>query len=161
MSPFLRKSASGQLPLLALLLLILLPWPALSGAASLSGRVSDVYEGYRLLLLTDDGRRVSVTLNGLTHPNNISRSWKRIAKRHLHMLLAGRVVTVDYTMKSPRGVILGLVRHGGADVGLRMLQDGMATFDRRSLLPPTTRDSYQQAQDDARRRAVGYWQPAR
>lgn len=161
MPPKLRKPARGQLLMLALLALILLPWPALSCAASLTGRVSDVYEGYRLLLVTDEGRRYSVTLNGLAHPNNINRSWKRIAKRHLHMLLAGRVVTVEHTMKRPRDVILGLVRHGGADVGLRMLRDGMATVAPRSLLPPATRDSYQQAQDQARRRAVGYWQPAR
>ena len=161
MPPSQRKSATGQLPLLTLLILTLLCWSPFSGAASLTGRVSDVYEGYRILLVTDQGHRLSVTLKGLSHPPNIDRNGKRVIKRHLHMLLAGRVVSVDYTMKRPRGVILGLVRHGGADVGLRMLQDGMATLDRQSSLPPATRDRYQQAQNEARRRAVGYWQPAR
>jgi endonuclease YncB( thermonuclease family) len=157
----LRKLRSGLTPIPALFLLTCLIGSAHLHAADLSGRVSDVTDAYRLLLVTDEGQRYSITLNGLALPDANTRTWQRIARRHLHMLLAGRVVSVSYTMKSPRGVILGLVRHGGADVGLRMLQDGMAVTHPSSLLTPATRTRYQQAQQEARRRGVGLWQPAR
>ncbi len=156
-----RKPISGRHRLLVQFLLAIFIWPALSHAETLSGRVSDVTDAYRLLLVSDEGRRYSVTLNGLALPESNKRTWQRIARRHLHMLLAGRVVSVDYTMKTPRGVILGLVRHGGADIGLRMLQDGMAVTNPRGILTPATRTRYQQAQLEAQRRGVGYWQPAR
>jgi endonuclease YncB( thermonuclease family) len=136
-------------------------YPSFSLASEISGRVTDVPDAYRILLLTDENRRMTVRLKGLALPESNNRNWQRIARRHLHMLLAGRVVSVEYAMKSPRGVILGLVRHGGADIGLRMLRDGLAVTDHRSLLDPATRTRYQQAQEEARRRGVGYWQPAR
>jgi endonuclease YncB( thermonuclease family) len=161
MTQNLRKPTSGHHRLLVQLLLACLLWPPLIHAATLSGRVSDVTDAYRLLLVTSEGRRLSVTLNGLALPEPNNRTWQRLARRHLHMLLAGRVVSVEHTMKHPRGVILGLVRHGGADIGLRMLRDGLAVIDHRSLMDPATRTRYQEAQEEARRRRVGFWQPAR
>lgn len=157
----LHKPASASDRRLWPLLLICLLYPLFGQAAKLSGRVSDVPDAYRVLLVTDDNRRLTVVLNGLALPEANHRNWQRIARRHLHMLLAGRVVSVEHTMKPSRGVILGLVRHGGADVGLRMIQDGLAVIDRRSLLAPAVKTRYQEALNEARRRRVGYWQPAR
>lgn len=156
----LHKPVSGRYRLLPALLLACLLYPPFSSAAEISGRVSDVPDAYRILLVTDDNRRLTVSLNGLALADPNNRNWQRIARRHLHMLLAGRVVTVEHTMKSSRGVILGLVHHGGADIGLRMIGDGLAVLDRRSLLNPAIRARYQEAQNEARRRRVGFWQTA-
>ncbi len=161
MKPNSHKPVSVRLRQLLWLLLACLLSPTFSQAAEISGRVSDVPDAYRILLVTDDNRRLNITLSGLTLPDPNNRNWQRIARRHLHMLLAGRVVSVEHTMKRSRGVIIGLVRHGGADIGLRMIGDGLAVIDRRSLLTPAVRARYLEAQNEAQRRRVGFWQPAR
>jgi endonuclease YncB( thermonuclease family) len=139
----------------------LLLLPLLSSATPLSGRVSDIPDANRLILLTENGRRLQIALVGLALPDPDNLKWRHIAKRHLHMLIAGRVVSVETTAVDRRGVILGVVRHGGADVGLRLLNSGLAVIHKRAPPPADIQTIYQQAQQEARRRGMGYWQHSR
>ena len=77
------------------------------------------------------------------------------------MLLAGRFVTVDVITRHPGGVILGRVLHGGADVGLQMLKSGLAEAAADDGLDPALMKRYRQAEQEARSRQMGYWQPVR
>jgi endonuclease YncB( thermonuclease family) len=77
------------------------------------------------------------------------------------MLLAGRYVTVDFTMRDKQGVILGEVRHGGADVGLRLLRSGLAVIRNDAPLSSALKNRYLQAEEEARRRGMGVWQSPR
>lgn len=130
-----------------------------SQAADLSGQVVAVPSAKQIILQTDQGRRLRITLIGITTPADRG-TWADIGKRHLHMLLAGRFVTVEAVTHSPGGVILGRVLHGGADIGLRLLQSGLAEAAA-SNLDPTLRQKYQQAEQTARSRRMGYWQTNR
>ena len=135
--------------------------PVTATATTLSGQVIAVPDANRIILHTEDGRRLAVALIGVKLPDNAQRKWREIGKRHLAMLLSGRFVTVDFTMRDDRGVILGEVRHGGADIGLRLLLSGLAVSRPDTPMPTDLKKQYQAAQDEARRRGMGFWQSHR
>jgi len=147
------------LPYLLCLIAILLP-PASAWATDLSGQVIAVPDATRIVLQTEQGARLRVKLAGIRYPRNLLGG-ADIGKRHLHMLLAGRFVTVDVITRHPGGVILGRVLHGGADVGLQMLKSGLAEAARNDGLDPALMKRYRQAEQEARSRQMGYWQPVR
>ena len=143
------------------LLLACLLLPLAVSAADLAGQVIAVPDANRIILLTQDERRLPVALLGLGVPGPNDRAWRKIGRRHLQMLLAGRFVKVESITRSTTGVILGEVRHGGADIGLRLLLSGLAIIRDDANIPPQTRHKYQQAEQEARRRGMGYWQSGR
>jgi endonuclease YncB( thermonuclease family) len=151
-----RLMARRLLTLLACLVL-----PLYSAAASLSGQVVAVPDANRIILQTEDGRRLPIALLGLAVPGSANRQWRKIGRRHLQMLLSGRFITVDTTMRDKRGVIFGVVRHGGADMGLRLLRSGLAVTRDHTALSSALKGAYQQAEQEARRRGMGYWQETR
>ncbi len=144
-----------------LLLLTCLLLPFNTPATTLSGQVIAVPDANRIILLTADDRRLPIALLGLDVAGQRTGKWRKIGKRHLHMLLAGRFVSVDFTTRDKQGVILGVVRHGGADIGLRLLHSGLAVINRNQALPSALMESYQQAEQEARRRGMGFWQAVR
>ena len=144
---------------LLFLLIALLPLTS-AQAGDLSGRVIAVPDATRIVLQTEQGERLRVKLAGIRYPRGLLGG-ADIGKRHLHMLLAGRFVTVDVITRHPGGVILGRVLHGGADVGLQMLKSGLAEASADDGLDPALTKSYRQAEQEARSRQMGYWQPAR
>jgi endonuclease YncB( thermonuclease family) len=139
---------------LILFLFSMLPLAPTLGA-ELSGRVIAVPDATRITLQTEQGARLRIKLAGIRYPRNMLRG-ADVGKRHLHMLLAGRFVTVEVIMHTPGGVILGKVLHGGADVGLQMLQAGLAETDP-TALDPAVRQRYREAERKARSREIGYW----
>jgi endonuclease YncB( thermonuclease family) len=149
----------SRLWLLALLGCLLPPLP--SFAASLSGQVIAVPDAYRIILHTENGRRLPIVLLGLAVPGSANPQWRKTGRRHLRMLLSGHFVTVDYTGRDKQGVILGVVRHGGADIGLRLLHSGLAVIHDHTVLSSELKGAYLRAEQEARRRGMGYWQNTR
>ncbi|MEW8539292.1 MAG: hypothetical protein AB2565_06420 [Candidatus Thiodiazotropha endolucinida] len=88
-------------------------------AAMLEGQVVGILSGDRITLRPADGIYREIKLSGIRIPTR-DKNMKKIAQRHLNMLLAGRFVSVEYNTLSARGVILGTVLHGGSDMALRM-----------------------------------------
>jgi endonuclease YncB( thermonuclease family) len=141
------------------LLIFLLPGLVLANnchGATMQGQVVEIHSGDRITIKRTDGLYKAVKLSGIRVPSP-DKSSGRIAKRHLGMLLSGRYVSVEYTTLSPAGVILGRVLHGGSDIALRMLTDGLAVVDRTRLRAARLR-RYEQAEATARSRGLGYWQ---
>lgn len=142
--------------LILLLGILALPWQTF--AASLTGQVSNIPTDTQIVLQTTDGRRQLITLVGIKSPPFVGRR-ASIGKRHLHTLLAGRFVTVDSITRSASGVILGRVLYGGSDVGLRLIRSGLAQVaDSPTPLDAELYHQYMQAEEEARRRKMGYWQ---
>jgi endonuclease YncB( thermonuclease family) len=125
-------------------------------AATLQARVINVDSGVQIQIKTTDGRFRWVKLAGIQIPTQ-SKIWLANARRHLAMLLAGRMVTVDYQKLTAKGVILGIVRHGGANVALQMLKAGLARVSDGDLLKPQTLKLYLKHESQARNRGVGLW----
>ncbi|MES9850696.1 MAG: thermonuclease family protein [Candidatus Thiodiazotropha sp. L084R] len=72
-------------------------------------------------------------------------------------LSAGRAISVEYRVVMANGVILGTVKHGGADISLRMLKAGMARIADEAHLDPKTRRDYLAAETLAKSRRMGLW----
>jgi endonuclease YncB( thermonuclease family) len=126
-------------------------------AATMQGQVVGILSGDRITIKAADGVHREIKLIGIRIPAIHSRS-QMIAKRHLGMLLAGRYISVKYTTLSAKGVILGTVLHGGADMALRMLSDGLATVVAHPRLQAPRLRRYEQAEASARARGLGFWQ---
>lgn len=136
-------------------LLLMLSLPAQS--ASLVGRVFAVQSGSQITVSTDDGKFRNVILMGVAVPGRGS-SAGRNAKRQLHSLLAGQVVTIEYRTLNPLGVIIGTVYRGGADMNLRLIQSGLARAKSEKGLDREMLDRYRTAEQQARQRHLGLWQ---
>ncbi|MEW8498269.1 MAG: thermonuclease family protein [Candidatus Thiodiazotropha taylori] len=128
-----------------------------SHAASIQGHVINVDSGELIQIKSSDGRYRQVKLLGIHIPRH-SKVGSIDAKRHLAMLLAGRVVTVEYQKLTTKGVILGLVRHGGTDVALQMLKAGLARVSIGDPINPQTLGVYQAYEARARNSGMGLWQ---
>jgi endonuclease YncB( thermonuclease family) len=143
-------------------LILLLPGLVLANnchAATMQGQVVEILSGDRITIKRTDGVFKEVKITGI-HIPTLDRTSEQIAKRHLGMLLAGRYVSVEYTTLTPRGVILGRVLHGGADIALRMLSDGLAVVNH-TLIQASRLRTYEQAEASARTRRLGFWQKLR
>jgi endonuclease YncB( thermonuclease family) len=141
---------------LSIFLLLIFTTVNNSLAASIQGQVVNIISGDRITIKRTDGVLREVKLTGIQLPSPDKASG-RIAKQHLSMLLAGRYVEVEYTTLSAKGVILGRVLHGGSDIALRMLSDGLAVVNDSPLQPARLRQ-YKQAEATARTRGLGFWQ---
>jgi endonuclease YncB( thermonuclease family) len=129
-------------------------------AATLEGQVIEIHSGDRITVKKTNGTYREVKLVGIRIPS-LDKQSAQIAKRHLGMLLAGHYISVEYTALSSRGFILGTVLHGGSDIALRMLSDGLAMVANPSRLPPSRLRQYEQAEATARMRGLGFWQKLR
>jgi endonuclease YncB( thermonuclease family) len=125
-------------------------------AATIQGQVIGVDSGEQIQIKTSDGRFRQIKLAGIYIPTH-SRIWVANARRHLAMLLAGRIITVEYQKLTTKGVILGLVRHGGTDVALQMLKSGLARVSTGDQLNPQTLGIYQAYESRARNSGMGIW----
>jgi endonuclease YncB( thermonuclease family) len=141
------------------LLAILLP-ASNCQAASMQGQVIEILSADRITIKTSDAPPREIKLIGIRIPN-VDRRARGAAKRHLGMLLAGRYISVEYTTLSSRGVILGTVLHGGSDIALRMLSDGLAMAVDHPQLQASIVRRYKQAEASARNRGLGFWQKLR
>jgi endonuclease YncB( thermonuclease family) len=141
---------------LSIFLLLIFTTVNNSFAAGIQGQVVKIISGDRITIKRTDGVLREVKLTGI-HVPSPDKASGRIAKRHLSMLLAGRYVEVEYTTLSAKGVILGRVLHGGSDIALRMLSDGLAVVNHSPLQPSRLRQ-YKQAEATARARGLGFWQ---
>ncbi len=143
------------------LLLLLLPFSSVSFAANLSGQVINISEDNRILLQTPSGQRHWIELSGI-RPAPFSGRKSAFVKRQLQTLIAGRFVSVEPAARLPSGVILGRVLHGGDDIGLRLIRSGLAlAADTGSSIGSDLQRAYRQAEAQARRHKMGYWQITR
>ena len=143
--------------LVPVLLLGLLLFPATSPAAqAIDGRPASVTGGDRLLLLTEDGRRLTLRLAGIEESPGDGGA----ARRQLQMLVLGKPVRVEVSSRVRGGGLVGRVLLGGMDVGLRLLATGLVRH-RPGELEPALEAGYREAEAAARRRHLGIWSTSR
>lgn len=81
------------------------------------------------------------------------------AKEHLSDLVVGQDVTVEWNKRGRYGRIIGKVLHGGQDVNLGMVGEGLAWWYRKYSREqsPADRGLYEAAEDTARTEQRGLW----
>ena len=147
----------SNLPCLRVILCCLLLVSVQTAAAMeiMSGRPTRVISGNELELLSSDGTLHRVKLSGIdTLPPN--QPWGAAARRHLQTLVMGRSVRFFYRRGERMEKIRGQLRHGGADVNIRLLSAGLARLDP-SALSRADAERYAAAERTARTAGLGIW----
>ncbi len=130
-------------------------WVSQIQAASIEGKILNVLSGDRVEIITTNKRTYTISLRGIKSPET-ERYAKRMAKKHLAMLVAGKTVFIEYNQIGRNRVILGTLKLGGSDINLRQVHDGMAKAVPK-LLPPILKEQYQTAESKARQNKLGIW----
>lgn len=144
--------------LIALLATLLLVQAA--AAQPLPGRVLRVIDGDSLVLDVR-GSHYQIELSGIDAPE-LNQPWGDVARIRLQQLLGGAFVVVN-TQPDDGYKMTGSIEFKQADIGLRMLNDGLAwSLWRQAGGEPgtlTTRPlhAYQQAENAARTAKRGLW----
>lgn len=121
------------------------------------GNVLAVEDSDRVKIATDEGNIYSLTLLGVDAPDEKQDHFKN-AKKRLAELVRGKEVTV-ILRTNEMNETFATVYAGAEDVGLRLIQDGLAWYSPRRGRDQNAadRDKYIQAENSARSAKTGLW----
>lgn len=148
----------------ALVGLVLAFGPGFSPAASaerLVGTVVGIADGDTVTVLDSTRTQHKVRLAGIDAPEKRQPFGNR-SRQTLANLVFRRQVTVEWNKKDRYRRVVGVVRVGDADAGLKLVRAGMAWHYTAYAREQSSRDRvlYGQAQDDARSSRRGLWADA-
>jgi endonuclease YncB( thermonuclease family) len=123
-----------------------------------NGIVHHVADGDSLSLTLTDGRRIAVRILGIDAPE-LGQPFADIARQYLKNLIEGRIVNITTLKIDPFGRAVASVMHDGQDVGLTLIQAGLAWHFKRfeAEQSRTDRQAYAAAERGARQASVGLW----
>ncbi len=131
-----------------------------ASASVLQGRVVEVHDG-RTVTVENTGRLIKVALKATDAPEK-DQPYGDVARQHLASLVLNRQVVIEYTGLGPEAILIGRVLCDDTDIGLQMIRDGAAWFDRSyetNLGGPVSR-LYAESEQAARGERRGLWQDA-
>lgn len=144
---------------LFVILLTIICCSALSAARAntLYGRVIAVHDG-QTMTIENTGRSIKVALMHAAPPEK-DQPYADIARQHLADLVLNRQVTVEYTGLGAGNQLVARVFCDNRDIGLQMIRDGVAWFDRREMseLDEAERRVYAASEEAARNEHRGLW----
>ena len=129
-----------------------------SRVVRLRGNVLAVEDSDRVKVAADDGSVYSATLIGVDAPDD-KQSYYKKAKKRLTELVNGKEVTV-MLRTNEKEESYAVVYAGAEDVGLRLIQEGLAWYSpvRSGAQSAADREKYQQAQATAKAAKSGLWE---
>src|SRR5947209_1836511 len=127
-------------------------------ANTIQGRVVEIHDG-KTMTVENTGRQIKVALK-LAAPPETDQPFADIARVHLSGLVLNRQVRVEYTGLGAGAILMGRVFCDDRDIGLQMIRDGVAWFDRsyESELTEAERQVYANSEQAARNEHRGIWQ---
>jgi tetratricopeptide (TPR) repeat protein len=151
------KNYCRSLTLVIFCSVCLVPFHSVS-AAVLRGSVVEVLDGSTITVNVDK-RLIKVRLCTVTAPTK-GDALAEIAAFHLASLIKGKQVEIDYKGLDQDGSIAGIVTLTDTDIGMQMVRDGAAKYNRAydSVLPEQSRRLYEESEQAARREGRGIWQ---
>lgn len=140
-----------------LLPLLLLCAAAPANALVLRGIVTDVPDGKSIVIFSNN-RKLTVVLEGVEAPE-LKQEFGDVARQHLESLILNKPVEVEFSEIQP-GHVVGRVTCNKLDIGLQVIRDGAAWYDRREevALTDVERGVYADAEQSARNEQRGIWQ---
>lgn len=122
----------------------------------IEGRVVRVVDGDTIVV--DHGQRDRVRLSGIDTPKR-DQPWGDAAKREMRRLVAGKDVSVNWYKRDRWDQLIENVYVDGEDVGLLMVEMGMAWHFKRYVheQTPEARKAYARAEKAAQRAGKGLW----
>ncbi len=140
---------------------LMIVFPSLVTAYSMSGRVVRVDDGNTVTIVDSNNIQHTVRLQGVQAPG-LNRFHGVRSRDNLQGMVGGRHVVIDYDLTSGYRTPTGRFYLGYDDVNLQQIQDGMARYKPGELaaVKKTKRD-YTAAQEHAKAQARGIWYPPR
>jgi micrococcal nuclease len=140
------------------LLALSLSFPTRGSASSLPGKVVEVLDGERIILLSLN-RPMKIKLIGVAAPA-AGQPYEDIARQHLSSLILDKFVVVRYTSLRSDGYLVGQVMLNDMDIGEQVIRDGTAWYDKSegSNLAEQNRAEYLGCEQAARGEGRGLWQ---
>ena len=126
-------------------------------AMTLRGMAVDAVDGETINVKVDN-RIVTVRLAAVTAPGK-GQTLADVVRSHLELLTKEKQVSIDYSILPQAGTIVGIVTVDGTDIGMQMIRDGAALYNRKYQIdvPPDSRALYEQSEQAARAEARGVW----
>jgi Micrococcal nuclease (thermonuclease) homologs len=127
-------------------------------AAVLAGRVVGVLDGDTLEVLTPDRQSYRVRVSGIDAPEK-KQPYGRASKKLMSDLAFSKQITIHWSKRDRYGRIIGKVSRSGVDLGLVMVERGMAWHYKQYQRDqePVDRMKYSRAEDAARSARRGLW----
>ena len=127
-------------------------------ASILQGKVVHVADGDTIKVLDATNTQHKIRLQGIDAPEK-AQPFGQKSKQSLSQLVYNKQVTVEYQKKDKYGRTLGKVILNGTDVCLEQIKLGMAWHYKqyKSDQPKEDRETYAQAELEARTKNVGIW----
>ncbi len=113
--------------------------------------VTKVYDG-DTVTLNCRGEKVKVRLHCLDAPEIAQKPWGELSRDHLRGLV-GRSVTLEPLDTDRYGRTVGVLRHDGQNLNLRLVSDGMAAVYPRYC----DQQAYYEAESGAKADSRGIW----
>jgi endonuclease YncB( thermonuclease family) len=132
-----------------------------SAERTLHGRLIRVQDGDSFLLRGADGARRRIRIAGIDAPEK-GQPYAETAGDHLATLLADRPLRLAVIKTDPFGRLVAEVWNGEADVGLALLEAGLAWHFKRYAAEQAApqRQRYAAAEQRARDDGIGMWREA-
>jgi len=140
---------------IAILSIIVSSFGAVSGT-SLHGVVVGVVDG-ETFSFESNGHILGVRICAISVPR--SNPAADVARSHLTTLIKAKSVTVEYQQFDSEGRMIGVVSSGQVDVGMQMIRDGAALYNRADAndLPDQYGRLYDESEQAARNEKRGIW----
>jgi len=140
-----------------LFLSICVPYNVSASVLSLRGVAIEALDGETINVRVDN-RIVTVRLCAITAPAK-GQILADVARSHLDLLTKGKQVSIDYNSFPRDGIIVGIVTVEAMDVGMQMIRDGAALYNRKyeADVPVESRSLYEQSEQAARAESRGVW----
>ena len=161
----------AALAIIVMIIFVLLLWPLLVSAETLTGRVVGVADGDTITVLDMYHQQHKVRLAGIDAPERKQPFGNR-AKQHLSYLVYNKPVSVEYTKRDRWGRVIGKVWlfsredcplaaecRRTVDVGLQQVKAGWAWHYKEfeSEQVDTDRTLYAESEVQARSLKIGLW----
>jgi endonuclease YncB( thermonuclease family)/thiol-disulfide isomerase/thioredoxin len=139
-----------------LFFLLLFCFAASANALVLRGRVSAVPDG-RTVVVISNGQKLTVLLQGVAAPE-LKQEFGDVSRQYLASLILDKAVEIDLgELKAAQ--VMGKVIYDQLDIGLQVIRDGAAWYDRNDhSLTETERIVYAASEQAARGERRGLWQ---
>ena len=129
-------------------------------ANTLRAIVVEVSDG-KTIWVENTGRRIKVVLKAAESPEK-DQPYADVARQHLAGFVLNHQVTVEYTGLGEGALLIARVFCDDRDIGLQMIRDGVAWFDRsyESELGAQVQRVYSDSEQAAQNEHRGIWQDA-
>lgn len=136
--------------------LFLLVMASPASAIVLRAKVAEVRDG-KSLVVVNGSRSLTVILVAVDTPD-LLQEYGDVAREHLASLVLGKEVQVEFTQLQSTNVV-GKVAYNNADIGLQIIRDGVAWYDKSNDqdLSGAERTVYAAAEQAARTERRGLW----